>query len=104
MIELLKNFPDNVTAFALHGKVIKADYDTVLIPDLEGKLGRHKRVRLYCQIAPDYVGVDPGAVWEDTEFGFSHLFDLGPRRDGHRRGMDETGGVVLRWRWRVPRD
>ena len=33
MIELLKGFPDNVTAFALHGHVTKADYDTVLIPD-----------------------------------------------------------------------
>ena len=42
MIEVLTGFPDNVTAFALHGQVTKADYDTVLIPDLEGKLGRHK--------------------------------------------------------------
>lgn len=75
MIELLTGFPDNVTAFALHGQVAKADYDTVLIPDLEGKLVRHQQVRLYCEIASDYVGIDPGAVWEDTKFGFSHLFD-----------------------------
>ena len=75
LIELLKGFPDNVTAFALHGQVTKADYDTVLIPDIEGKLSRHTKIRLYCEIAPDYVGIDAGAVWEDTKFGFSHLFD-----------------------------
>ena len=75
MIEELTNFPDNVTAFACHGHVTKADYDTVLIPDLEDKLHRHKKVRIYCEIAPDYIGIDPGAVWEDTKFGFSHLFD-----------------------------
>ena len=27
MIELLKGFPDNVAAFALHAHVTKADYD-----------------------------------------------------------------------------
>jgi SpoIIAA-like len=75
VIEILTGFPDNVSAFALHGHVTKTDYDTLLIPDLEGKLGRHKKVRLYCEIAPDYVGIDPGAVWEDTKLGFSHLFD-----------------------------
>ena len=32
-------------------------------------------MRIYCEIAPDYVGLDPGAVWEDTKVGFSHLRD-----------------------------
>jgi hypothetical protein len=55
--------------------VTKADYETVLIPDIEDKLSRHKKVRVYCEIAPDYVGLDPGAVWEDTKVGASHLRD-----------------------------
>ena len=75
MIELLKGFPDNITAFACHDHVTKSDYETVLIPDFEDRLGRHKRVRLYCEVAPDFVGIDPGAVWEDTKFGVSHFFD-----------------------------
>lgn len=75
MIELLKDFPDNVAAFALHGHVTKSDYDTVLIPDLEGRLGRHKKLRIYFEIAPDLEGFDPGAAWEDTKVGFGHLFD-----------------------------
>jgi hypothetical protein len=75
VIVLLAGFPDNVSAFVLRAHVTKADYETVLIPEIEGKLRRHEKVRLYCEVAPDYVGIDPGAVWEDTKFGFSHLFD-----------------------------
>lgn len=75
MIEVLTGFPDRVVAVVLHGQITKADYDTVLIPELDNRLGRHKQIRLYCEIAPDYLGIDPGAVWEDTKFGFSHLFD-----------------------------
>ena len=75
MIELLKGFPDNVTAFALHGHVTKADYDTVLVPDFDDRLRRHKKLRIYFEIAPDLARFDPGAVWEDTKFGFGHFFD-----------------------------
>ena len=35
MIEVLKDFPDNVAAFACRGHLTKADYETVLIPAIE---------------------------------------------------------------------
>ena len=75
MIEVLKDFPDNVAAFACHGHLTKADYETELKPHIEEKLNRHKRLRGYTEIAPDFAGVDPGALWEDTKVGFSHFFD-----------------------------
>ncbi len=75
MIELLKGFPDNVAAFALHGQVTKADYDRVLIPDFEDRLHRHKKLRIYIEIASDLEGFDPGAVWEDQKLGWKHFFD-----------------------------
>ena len=75
MIELLKGFPDNVAAFAYHGHVTKADYDRVLIPDFEDRLLRHKKLRVYFEIAPDLGGIGLGAVWEDQKFGFGHFFD-----------------------------
>ena len=34
-----------------------------------------QKLRAYTEIAPDFAGIEPGAVWEDTKFGFSHLFD-----------------------------
>ncbi|OBG41546.1 STAS/SEC14 domain-containing protein [Mycobacterium sp. E3198] len=73
MIELLQGFPDNVAAFACHGHVTKADYETVLIPDINDKLSRHKKLRVYYEIASDFAGFDPGAVWDDTKVGLSHF-------------------------------
>jgi SpoIIAA-like len=76
VIEVLKDFPDNVAAFACRGHLTKADYETVLIPVIEDKLKRHKKLRSYTEIAPDFAtGIEPGAFWEETKFGFSHLFD-----------------------------
>jgi hypothetical protein len=82
VIEALKDFPDNVIAIACHGHVTKADYETVLIPDIEDKLSRHKKVRIYCEIAPDYGGLDPGAVGR-YEGRLQPPPRLGTRRDGH---------------------
>ena len=73
VIELLEGFPDHVVALACHGHVTKADYETVLIPDINERLTRHDKVRIYYEIASDFAGVDPGAVWEDTKVGFSHF-------------------------------
>lgn len=75
LIEVLKDFPDNVAAYACHRRLTKADYDTVLIPDIEDKLTRHNKLRIYCEIAPDYAGLEPDAVWGDWKFSFSTWFD-----------------------------
>jgi hypothetical protein len=75
VIEALKDFPDNVVAFALHGHLTKEDYEKALIPNINDKLTRHKKLRAYTEIASDFAGIDPGALWEDTKVGFSHFFD-----------------------------
>ena len=73
MIEALTGFPDNVAAFACHGHVTKADYETVLIPDVEKKLQQHEKVNLYYEIDADFEGFDAGAMWDDTKVGLSHF-------------------------------
>jgi stage II sporulation SpoAA-like protein len=73
MIEHLKTFPDNVLAFVCHGHVTKADYDTVLVPAVESALKRQDKVRLYYETAPDFAGINPGAMWEDFKVGVEHL-------------------------------
>ena len=75
MIEQLKDFPDNVVAFAFHGHVTKDDYKEVLIPAFDDRLARHKKVRVYFEIAPDFTGLAPAAVWEDTKVSLGHFFD-----------------------------
>jgi hypothetical protein len=73
VIETLTDLPDNVAAFMCHGHVTKADYDAVLIPDVEKRLTQHEKVRIYYQFAPDFDGIDPAAAWEDTRVGLSHF-------------------------------
>ena len=73
MIEQLSGFPDNVLAFAGRGRVTRADYADVLTPAVEKALATHQRVRLYYELGPDFVGIDPGAMWEDFKVGVEHL-------------------------------
>ena len=68
VIEVLKDFPDNVAAFACHGHLTKADYETVLIPHIEEKLNRHKRLRGYTEIAPDFVDWERAVLVTDVEW------------------------------------
>ncbi len=75
MIEMLEGFPDDVAAFAFHGHGTKRDYDTVPIPGFEGRLTRHKKVGIYCEIATDFAGFGPTAVWADSKFGVGQYFD-----------------------------
>jgi dihydroorotase len=56
MIEILKNFPDNVVALSCEGQVTKEDYDRILVPAVLEALKRH----------------DPGAIWEDLKIGVEH--------------------------------
>ncbi len=74
MIEKLQDFPDNVAAYACHGHLTKADFAGV-IPHIQDKRARHKKLRAYTELAPDFAGIDPGARWDHTKFSFGHLFD-----------------------------
>ncbi len=73
MIEQLKNFPENVLAFVCNGRVTRADYDAVLVPAVINALKSHDKVHLYYETAADFVGIDPGAIWEDFKVGMEHL-------------------------------
>ena len=73
MIEQVKDFPDDVLGFVCKGRVTKADYDAVLVPAVINALKSHANVRLYYETAPDFAGLDPGAMWEDFRVGMEHL-------------------------------
>lgn len=73
MIELLRDFPDNVVAAVCKGQVTRADYDTVLVPAVEKALKSHNKLRLYYETAGDFAGIEPGAVWQDLKTGMEHL-------------------------------
>ncbi len=73
MIEHLKSFPENVLAFVCHGHVTKADYEEVLVPAVTNALKKQGKVRLYYETAPDFAGINPGAMWEDFKVGMEYL-------------------------------
>jgi SpoIIAA-like len=74
MMERLEGFPDNVIAVAGKGQVTKIDYEQVLIPAVEAALKTHRKVNIYYELGPEYVGIEPGAAWEDFKTGFRHFF------------------------------
>jgi SpoIIAA-like len=75
MIEVLGGFPDHVAAYICHAHMTKDDYESVLMPDVADRLTRHKKIRAYIQMGDDFAGVEPGALWDDTKFGLSHMLD-----------------------------
>jgi hypothetical protein len=77
-IEPLPGFPEGVLAFARHGHVTKSDYDTVLVPAVKRALTAQKKLRPYYEMAADFTGLEPGAMWEDFKVGMEHLSVSGP--------------------------
>ena len=80
MIEVLKDFPDNVAAFACHGHITKQDYATVLVPAVEQALKNHDKVRLYYEIAADLLR------WHRSEHQHG-------RTKGRHRSFAEVGTI-----------
>ena len=73
MIKTLEGFPADAVAVGCNGFVNKADYDEVVAPAVERALKAHEQLRLYYEIAPDFSGISPGAMWEDFWTGIRHL-------------------------------
>lgn len=73
MIEHLEGFADDVVAVAYRGQVTRQDYETVLIPVVQGALERHGKVRFYCEVPDDFTGFEAGALWDDWKIGFAHF-------------------------------
>jgi hypothetical protein len=72
MIEILKDFPDNVVAISCEGQVTKDDNDGIFVPAILKALKRHDKIRLLYEISSHFTGYDPGAIWEDLKIGVEH--------------------------------
>lgn len=72
MIEIMKNFPDNVVAVSCEGQVTKEDYDRILVPTVLDALKRQDKIRLLYKTAANFTGYDPSAIWEDLKIGVEY--------------------------------
>jgi hypothetical protein len=69
MIELIEDLPDNVVGIVARGRVTNEECDSVLRPAVERSLKRHRKVRLYYEVASRF----PGAGWEDLTLAIKNL-------------------------------
>jgi hypothetical protein len=72
MIEVIGGFPENVVAITAKDRVIRQDYESVLIPAVNDVLKRHGKIRLYYEFGAQYSGFDAGAAWQDFKVGVEH--------------------------------
>lgn len=73
MIEVMTDLPDRVLGLNASGEVTADDYKTVLVPAIEEKLTKHKKVRLLYVFGDEFTGYSGGAAWEDAKVGMKHL-------------------------------
>jgi SpoIIAA-like len=66
MVERLADVPAGTIGFRISGKVTRDEYHELLAPVLEA-LDRGERVRYLVATAPDFHGLDLGALWEDVK-------------------------------------
>lgn len=57
MIEVMTDLPDRVLGLNASGEVTANDYKTVLVPAIEEKLTKHKKVRLLYVFGDEFTGI-----------------------------------------------
>lgn len=73
MIEQIEGLPPGTLGFRASGQVTAADYERVLVPDIEAAFAVNRKLRLLYHVGPDFTGFDAGAMWDDAMLGFRHF-------------------------------
>lgn len=66
MVEQIPNMPAETLGFRLSGKIDLDEYFLILDP-IRAKLERGEKVSFLVETAPDFRGLDMGALWEDMK-------------------------------------
>lgn len=75
MLKIIKDLPENVLGIEAEGEVTGSDYETVLIPAVEGKLKANKKICLLYHLGSSFTGFDLKAMIDDAGIGIKHLSD-----------------------------
>ena len=80
MIETIPDLPPRTIGLRASGKITRDEYHDQILAPLREALAQG-RVNLVFETAPDFSGLDLGALWEDMKaagtIGFQHLSDWG---------------------------
>jgi hypothetical protein len=72
MLEIVEKTGNLIHIRAI-GEITAKDYETVMIPAVEDTLKHHDKLKMIYELGPEMTGFSPGAAWEDTKVGMSHL-------------------------------
>jgi SpoIIAA-like len=70
VVDELEGMPDGTLGFRISGKISREEYFQLLEPIRE-QLERGEKVSFLVETAPDFHGLDGGALWEDLKTGGS---------------------------------
>jgi stage II sporulation SpoAA-like protein len=73
MIEQIPNLPAGTLGFRATGTVTAADYESVLVPDIEAAFAINRKLRLLYHVAPGFDSFEVGAMWDDAKLGLRHF-------------------------------
>ena len=73
MVEQIPGLPDNVVGFTAKGKVTADDYESVIVPAVEGLIAREGKARFLYHLGDDFSGFEAAAMWDDAKLGLTHL-------------------------------
>ncbi|MEM7402416.1 MAG: STAS/SEC14 domain-containing protein [Myxococcota bacterium] len=76
MIEILPQTQADLLAVKATDRLTTDDYETVFIPRLNDLIAQHGKARILLQLADDFHGWEPGAIWDDAKVGIQHRHDF----------------------------
>jgi hypothetical protein len=76
MVSVMPPSHHNILGIQGTGKLTEADYQDVLIPQLEGVLKKYPKARFLYYLDEGFTGWEMGAMWEDAKFGLRHKDDF----------------------------
>lgn len=73
VIAQIEGLPAGTVGFRAHGQVTAADYENIIVPDVEAAFALNRKLRMLYVTAEDFTGFDPGAMWDDAKLGMRHF-------------------------------
>lgn len=73
MLTVIEGLPDEVIGIRITDKLRAEDYERQLIPLVNDKLERHRKLDFLCCIDGEWQGMEAGAVWQDLRLGLGRI-------------------------------
>jgi len=73
MIKKIKLPCDNCLGFEAIGKITGADYENIMIPNINGKLKDYSKIGFLYYIGNNFEKYEAKAIFDDTMIGFKHM-------------------------------